>query len=73
MIIKIGSEDVKADVVGFTAISEPWTECVLDDGYLLRFKSTILRVLRLPGLNEDGTPKYYVQSNALIVVNEREK
>lgn len=48
------------------AETEPWTECLLADGTLLRFKLTVYEATKLDDAYEnDGTPIYIVKYGVL--------
>jgi len=50
---------------------EPWCEYFLEDGTILRMKQTMLQVVKLDELGQDGKPLYAMQTQPnTIIINK---
>ena len=71
MKIRVGNEMKDGDVVPFTPFNEPWAEYHLEDGSVVRFRSTITQVIKLWDKGEGGDPVYVCQSTNQMSVEEK--
>lgn len=66
---------VDAMEVDVSESNEKWSEVTLDDGTVLRIKSTVVSAVRFPGqFDAEGNPLYMIKTTAttsLISVPER--
>lgn len=59
--------------VGFQVTTEPCTRAELDDGSVIRLKSVIVDVVRIPGkYDSEGMPLYVVKSTGVLAVEGAE-
>lgn len=61
--------EIKAQEVSFRQVSEAWNEYHLDDGTIVKLKTTALKILLV--LDDNGKPKTNPQGDPEIVVNHR--
>ncbi len=74
--VNLNGQDVEAVEVAFTIRREDWNEYELADGGTVRFKASVLRMLRVldadgkPAKTPDGDPMMVVQSQNSVVTSE---
>lgn len=67
--IPLLSQEVEVTEVPIAKSDERWSEYVLEDGSIIKFKSTASSALRIDGqYNQDGTPVYLVLSSPVVYV-----
>jgi len=49
---------------------EPWVRCRLPDGTVIKVRTIVVGIKRLPRKNPDGTNIYVVQTNTNVRVSE---
>ena len=49
---------------------EPWVRCRLTDGSIIKVRTIVITIKRLPRKNQDGTNVYAVQCNTSLRVTE---
>ena len=49
---------------------EPWIRCRLPDGTVIKIRTIVVGIKRLPRKNPDGTSIYAVQTNCNVRVTE---
>jgi len=65
---------VDAEQLGFTPISEAWSEYKLDDGKIMRIRVVVSEVYRLNEIDETtGKNNYLVKSTNVISMGEPKK
>jgi len=63
----------KAEDMRYSIVSEEWNEYVLEDGTVVRIKSSVIEVLRSDKFDRNGDPVYYVNTSQLLGVKPRKK
>jgi hypothetical protein len=63
----------KAEDMRYSIVSEEWNEYVLEDGTVVRIKSSVIEVLRTNKFDRNGDPVYYVNTSQLLGVKPRKK
>lgn len=59
--------------VGSQVTAEPWARAELDNGSVIRLKSVIVDVVRIPGkYDSEGMPVYVVKSAGVLAVEGAE-
>jgi hypothetical protein len=71
MKININGEMKSGEVVSFTPFNEPWAEYHLEDGTIIRFRSTINRIIKLSEPGPDGEPIYISNSSNQMSIEEK--
>ena len=62
--------EVNGVEIGFKAVSEEWSEFILENGKVLRVKPVVLKVYELDDLDPlTGEPDYLVRSQTVISVS----
>lgn len=73
MQVEFNGKMLEVTSVPFRPFSEPWAEYHLEDGSVLRFRSTVTQVVRaVTEKNADGSPLYITYSSNQMVVNPKE-
>jgi hypothetical protein len=49
---------------------EPWVRCKLPDGTMIKVRTIVIGIKRLPHKNPDGTNAYVIQTNTQVRVTE---
>jgi hypothetical protein len=71
MKILFNGEMKEAQPVSFVPFKEPWAEYHLDDGTVIRFRSTISGVFLLQEKDANGQPMYVSQSQNQMSVEPK--
>jgi hypothetical protein len=67
--IDFQGKKVEGETVNFKVISpEQWYEYQLQDGTILRVKTILATVIRLPEFNPDGDPIYVINTQNHVVI-----
>ncbi len=65
--LRIGNEELTAEVVEFETERENWNTYILADGTTLKLKAVMAEVLRVDGrYAPNGDPMYIANSNVVI-------
>jgi len=70
--LKLGNTEVQGVSVAFKPIAEPWSEYLLTDGSVLRYRATLTRLIKTENKNEDGTDQYIAQGMTQFAVEEKQ-
>lgn len=65
-------ETVEGERLPFESVKEPWTECRLEDGTIIKLKLVVSDVMRLDQDNVGGEPQYVVKSSNVMSVETPE-
>jgi len=71
MKININGKEIEGESIGFSAVGESWNEYHLEDGSTARIKTVVTRIIRTEERNQDGTRVYSMQSQLVMVVDEK--
>lgn len=68
-----GGPEVEGVELTFRAASEEWSEYLLDDQSVIRFRAVVTEVIRLEGVYDpEGQPVYLVNSQNIVKVSAPE-
>lgn len=68
-IIDFQGKKVEGESINFKLISpEQWNEYQLNDGTILRVKTILGAVIRIPEYNPDGDPIYVINTQNHVVI-----
>lgn len=71
MKVPYKGQQVEAEEVEFFARKEDWNEYQLSDGSVIRMKTVVTDVLRVPGeVDPEGNPVYHVRSTNVLRVRK---
>ena len=71
MKVPYQGRQVEAEEVDFFTRKEDWNEYQLSDGTVIRMKTVVTDVLRLPGeVDPEGNPVYQVRSTNVLGVRK---
>lgn len=66
----IGDSEFEGTPIGISESTERWSEAILEDGTVIRYKTVLLEVARVEGqYDRDGNPIYFAKSNTVMSVN----
>lgn len=63
----------EAEDMRYSIVSEEWNEYVLEDGTVVRIKSSVIEILRTNKFDRNGDPIYYVNTSQLLGIKPRKR
>ncbi len=64
-----GVGTVEGEDVKFSPIKEGWDQYQLADGYVIRAKTVVSAITRLPHRGPDGLPQYVIKHQTIVEVD----
>ena len=72
--VRFRNQDVEALEMPFQNIAEHWNEYLLNDGSVLRVKSVVTEILKIPeAYDSEGSPIYMVKSAQVVSVSPSDR